>query len=170
MRQDLGKKRELLQHAAADELLHAVAMVALADAGDGGIDGDDQTGEPGDTGALDGRLGGGPAAHQIELVEHGPRGAGLHVFERVARDGREDVGRAGLAGCASGRDLAARMHETAVSHRGQQEGQGEVKTQRRGVRRSQSESATAWRGRNVTSSKARQFSRSVTSPSAPPSR
>ncbi len=65
--------------------------------------------------------------------------------------------------------VAARVHETAVSHRGEQEGQRQVEAQPASPQIAL-RNATAWRGRNVTSSKARQFSRSVTSPSAPPSR
>ncbi len=74
-------------------------MVALANPGDWRVDRDDQPGEPGDADSLDDRLAGGATPQEIELVEHGPGGAGLHVFELVPRDGREDVGRAGLAGC-----------------------------------------------------------------------
>ena len=58
-----------------------------------------------------------------------------------------------------------RLYPTGASKKGRARSKPTTR-----VRKSQSERATAWRGRNVTSSKARQFSRSVTSPSAPPSR
>src|SRR5712671_5327661 len=42
MCQDFRKKRDLLQQAPTDELFHAVAVVALTESGDGGVDGHDQ--------------------------------------------------------------------------------------------------------------------------------
>ena len=86
-------------------------------------------GEPGDPCAFDDSFGGGTPAHEIELVEHRAGGAGLHVLQPVPRDRREDIPGASLAGFPSGSHLAARVHEPAVSHRGEQEGQGQVEAQ-----------------------------------------
>jgi hypothetical protein len=119
MREDVRQERQLLQHAAADQRLHAVAVIALAQARDGRVDRDDERAIPGDAGTLDDRLGRAPTAQQIELEEHGPGGAGLHVLQPVTGDGREDVGGAGRAGRARGRDLATRVHHPAVADRGQ---------------------------------------------------
>ena len=47
----------------------------------------------------------------------------------MPRDGREDVGRAGLAGCPRGSHFAARVHETGISHRSKQDGKGQVEAQ-----------------------------------------
>ena len=62
-REDLRKIGNFFEGAAADEFLHAVAEIALADAGDGGVDGDDERGKAGGAGAFDGGLGGAAATH-----------------------------------------------------------------------------------------------------------
>src|SRR5207244_12186949 len=66
--QDVGQEGQLVEHAAGDQLLHAVTVVALAEAGDRRVDGDHEPGEAGDARALDRALGGGPPADQVELV------------------------------------------------------------------------------------------------------
>ncbi len=47
----------------------------------------------------------------------------------MPRNSGEYIGRASLAGCPSRRHLAARVHQTAVSDRGKQEGEGKVEAQ-----------------------------------------
>src|SRR5262249_29817817 len=82
--QDVGQEGQLVEQAAGDQLLHAIAVVTLAEAGDGRVDGDDEPGEAGDARTLDRLLGSGPPTDEVELEEHrGGRGR-LHVFERVA--------------------------------------------------------------------------------------
>src|ERR1019366_5755250 len=61
-RQDLRKKRKFFEGTTADKFLHSVAVVALADSGDGGIDGDDEREKSGEAGAFNRGLGGAAAA------------------------------------------------------------------------------------------------------------
>src|SRR6266566_6279752 len=70
MGQYLRKKRDLLQQAPADELFHPVAVVALTESGDGGVDGHDQRGVPRNPSAFDHCFGGTATAHEIQLIEH----------------------------------------------------------------------------------------------------
>jgi hypothetical protein len=128
-REDLRKIGNFLEGVAADELLHAVAEVALADAGDGSVDGDDERGKAGGAGALDGGLGSAAAAHEIELIEDGSGGGGLYVFELVAGDGGENVGGAGVAGGARCADFADGVHEAAVTDGREQERQREIEAE-----------------------------------------
>jgi hypothetical protein len=147
----LRKIRKLFEGTAADELLHAVAEIALADAGDGSIDGDDERGKAGGAGAFNRGLGGAAATHQIQLIEDGAGRCGLHVFEFVPGDGGENVGGARVAGGASCAHFAHGVHEPAVANGSEQEGRARSKPRTR-VRKGQWSKATAWRGRKVTSS------------------
>src|SRR6202047_3402038 len=51
-REDLRKKPKFFKGTAADEFLHSVAVIALANSGDGGIDGDDERGKSDETSAF----------------------------------------------------------------------------------------------------------------------
>ena len=62
-REDLRKIGKFLEGAAADELLHTVAEIALANAGDGSIDSDDERGKAGGAGAFNGGFGSAAATH-----------------------------------------------------------------------------------------------------------
>ena len=81
----MRKKREFFEGAAADEFLHSIAEIALADAGDGSVDGDDESGKSGEAGAFNHGLGGGAATHQIELKENGSGRGGFYIFQLVSR-------------------------------------------------------------------------------------
>src|SRR5712692_1830232 len=69
MGQDLRKKRDLLQQAPADELFHAVAVVALTESGDGGVDGHDQRGVPRNPCSFNHRFGGIATANKRQLID-----------------------------------------------------------------------------------------------------
>src|SRR5258707_5450444 len=109
-REDLRKKRKFVEVAAADEFFHSVAVIAFADSGDGGIDGDDERGKSGEAGAFNRGLGGGAASHQIELIEYGSGRGGFYIFQLVSRDGGENVGGASIAGGPSGAHFAHGVH------------------------------------------------------------
>ena len=117
-REDLRKKRKFFEHTAADEFLHAVAVIALADSGDGGIDGDDERGKSGEAGAFNRGLGGGAATHQIELIEYGSGRGGFYIFQLVSGDGGENVGGARIAGGAGGAHFARRGASGGCSRSG----------------------------------------------------
>ena len=76
---------------------------------------------------------------------------------------RQGVERAGRAGRARRHFLAARIEHAAAADRREQERQRESECPARSSADRTSRVATAQRGRNVTSSNARQFSRSVIS-------
>ena len=128
-REDLRKKPKFFEGAAADEFLHSVAVIALADSGDGGIDGDDERGKSGEAGAFNRGLGGGAATHQIELIEDGSGRGGFYVFQLVSRYGGENVGGARIAGGASGAHFAHGVHEAAVADRSEQEWKSEIEAE-----------------------------------------
>ena len=133
MREDIRDERQLVEQATADELSHPVAVVTLAHARDRGVDGDDQPGVAGHPRPLQDGLGGGAAADQVELEEHGARRRRLDVLETMARDRREAVAGAGLPGRAGRPRLAVRMHHPRVADRGQHEGQRELLAQDAGA-------------------------------------
>jgi len=93
---DVWKFRE---ERAAEKFFHAVARIALAQTGDGRVDGDDEGVEAGFFGAIDGVLGNFAAADKIELIPGRAFGGGADVFERMAGDGGEGVDGARVAGC-----------------------------------------------------------------------
>ena len=132
-REDLRKIGNFLEGVAADQLLHAVAEIALAHTGDGGIDGDNERGKASDAGAIDGGLGGGAATHEVELIEDGTGGGGFYVFKFVAGDGRENVGGARLSGGASCTDFADGVHEAAVANGSEQERESEIEAENAGA-------------------------------------
>jgi len=134
-REDLRKKRKFFEHAAADEFLHAVAVIALADSGDGGIDGDDERGKSGEAGAFNRGLGGGAATHQIQLIEYGSGRGGFYIFQLVSRYGGENVGGAGVAGSASGAHFAHGVHKTAVADGSEQEWESKIEAEHAGSQR-----------------------------------
>src|SRR5436190_64971 len=92
---DIGKFRE---ERAAEKLFHAVARVALAESGDGCVDGDDEGVEASLFGAVDGELSDVTTADQIELIPGGAFGGGADVFHGMAGDGGESVDGASVAG------------------------------------------------------------------------
>ena len=118
----------------ADELLHAVAEIALTHAGDRGIDGDDERGEAGGASAIDGGLGGATATHEIELIKNGAGGGGFYVFKLVAGDGGENVGGAGVACGARCADFSDGVHEAAVADGSEQKWQREIEAENAGAR------------------------------------
>src|SRR5208282_5110387 len=120
-REHVRKKGKFLEEATADEFLHSVAIVALADSSYGGVDRNNERGKSGDAGAFDSGLGGATAAHQIQLIEGGSSGSGFHIFQAVPGDGGENVGGAGVAGGARGGHFASGVHEAAVADGGEQE-------------------------------------------------
>ena len=122
-----------MEGVAADELLHAVAEIALTHAGDGSIDGDDERGKAGGAGAIDGGLGGAAATHEIELIEDGAGGGGFYVFKLVAGDGGENVGGAGVACGARCADFADGVHEAAVADGSEQKWQREIEAENAGA-------------------------------------
>src|SRR6202795_95288 len=132
-REDLRKKRKFFEHAAADEFLHSVAVIALADSGDGGIDGDDERGKSGEAGAFNCGLGGGAATHQIELIEYGSSRGGFYVFQFVSRYGGENVGGARIAGSARGAHFAHGVHQAAVADGSEQEWESEIEAENAGA-------------------------------------
>jgi len=132
-RENLRKKPHFFKGAAADEFLDAVAAIALADSGDGRIDGDDKGGKSGAARAINCGLGGGAATHQIELVEDGSGRGGFYVFQLVSRYGGENVGGARVAGGASGAHFAHGVHQAAVADRSQQEWEREIEAENAGA-------------------------------------
>src|SRR5437764_10659738 len=96
-------------------------------------------------------------------------GRRLHDPERVPQDSRKDVGATRCTGRASGGRLSGTVHDAAVPHAREQHRERELRPSTV-VRKSTPDALTTWRGRKVTASKAWRSCRSVTSPSAPPSR
>src|SRR5689334_2959249 len=104
---------EAAPEVAVEERPDAVAVVALAQAGNGGIDGDDQHRIAGALRAGEGRFGDAAAARDVELVPQRPRRAGRDFLEPCARERRQDVSRASGVRGACGVYLAARVEHAA---------------------------------------------------------
>jgi len=132
-REDLREEGKFFERAAADEFLHSVAEIALADPGNGGIDGDNERGKSGDASAFNRSLCSASATHEVELIEDGAGGGGFYVFEFVAGDGGENVGSARIAGGASCTHLADRVHEPAVANGSEQKRESEIEAKNAGV-------------------------------------
>ena len=128
-----GRNAKFFEHAAADEFLHAVAVIALADSGDRGIDGDDERGKSSEAGAFNRGLGGGAATHQIQLIEYGSGRGGFYIFQLVSRYGGENVGGARIAGGASGAHFAHGVHQAAVADGREQEWESEIEAENAGA-------------------------------------
>ncbi len=122
----MRKKWKSFEWTAADEFLHPVAEIALADPGNGSVDGDNERGKPSDAGAFNRGLSGAAAAHQIQLIEDGAGRGGFYIFESVPGHGGENVGGASFAGGARRTHFAHGMHEPAVANGSEQEGKSEI--------------------------------------------
>ena len=114
-----------------DQLLHAVAHVALAQAGDGRVDGDDQRGTSGGVRAFDRAQRDVAAADEVELIPDGTARRCCHVLDRAAGQRRQDVRRARRACRASGRFFTARVEHPAAADRREQNGQIERRAEHR---------------------------------------
>src|SRR5208337_2593498 len=121
-REHLRKKGKFFEDAAADEFLHAVAVITLAHPGDGSIDGDDERGKSSEAGAFDPGFGSAATTQQIQLIEDGSGRGRFNILQLVSRYGGENVGGTGVAGGTSGGHFARGMHEAAVADGGEQEG------------------------------------------------
>ncbi len=132
-RENLRKIGKFFERTAADEFLHSVAEIALADPGNGGIDGDNERGKPSDAGAFNRGLGSAAATHQIQLIEDGAGGGGFYVFEFVAGDGGENVGGARIAGGARCAHFAHGVHEPAVANGSEQKRESEIEAKNAGT-------------------------------------
>ena len=127
--EQLREKRKPGRQAAGQELAHAVAVVALAHPGHGGVDRDDQGREAGGAGPLDRGEGGGAAADEVELVPDGTGRGRPDGFQAVPGDRRKDVRRAGRSGRPCRRHFPARVHEPAEADGSEQRGEREVVAQ-----------------------------------------
>ena len=123
---ELHDERQHLPGIPGDELLHAVAKIALTHAGDRRIDGDDNRGVAGLARASDCRAGDVVAADEIQLIPGRPGGRVLDVFEQAARQRRQRVDRAKRSGHAGGHFLAARVEHPRASDRRQDDRHGDL--------------------------------------------
>ncbi len=131
-RENLRDIWNLLQQSTADEFLHAVAVIALANSRHRSINRDDQRGKSSNPRSLDCGLGSPAPAHQIELVENRSSRPRPYVLELVSGNRRKNIARAGLAGRSRGRHFASGMHEPAVSDRRKHERNSEFEAQNSG--------------------------------------
>src|SRR5206468_12625070 len=97
----------------------AVARIALARASSARINSDDQCGETGLVGTVDGRLRGLAAADEIELIPCRPLCRGFDVLQFMAGNSRQEITRSSIAGSAGGGNLTPSLHQPAVPDRGE---------------------------------------------------
>ena len=123
---ELGKKGNLLKRPATDQFLHAIAIVALANARHRSINSDDECIESRRGALFNGGLGGAATAHQIELIEDGPVDAASNVFQFVPGNCRENLSRPGPA-CGSRRcHFASGVHQATVAYGREQKGKRKI--------------------------------------------
>jgi len=126
---DIGKFR---QERASEKFFHAVARIALAESGNGRVDGNDEGVEAGLIGAVDGVLGDFTATDKIELIPGGAFGGSAHVFEGMAGDGGERVDGASVAGCSGGCTFAAvtaGIHHAGIAYWREDRGKRKIERQ-----------------------------------------
>jgi hypothetical protein len=122
----LRKVGKFFKDTATDEFFHTVAEIALANSGDGSVDGDDERGKSGHPGAFNRGLSSAAATHQIELIEDGSGRGGFHIFQLVPRYGGKYVGGAGVAGGARCSHFAHGVHQAAVADGSEQTREGQI--------------------------------------------
>ena len=125
----MRKIGKFFEDGAADEFLHSVPVIAFADSGDGGIDGDNERGQSGDAGAFNRGLGSTAATHQIELIENGSSRSSLYIFQLVSGDSGENVGSSRIAGGTSGAYFAHGMHQPAIADGSEQKWESEIEAE-----------------------------------------
>src|SRR6185437_14935798 len=97
-------------------------------------------------GTLDCPLGGTASTNQVELIPGWSARRRLDVLHFVSRDRGKDVPRICFPRGSRSDHLAARMHHSAIAHRGEHRRKGAVPTENLDVKPHCSK-ATAWRGR-----------------------
>jgi hypothetical protein len=102
--------------AASQQLLDAVAEIALAQSWNARIDRHDQRREPRLLGAVQHVYRRFAAAAQIYLVPRGTVGRGANLLHRRPRQGREDVAGTGLSGRSRRQHFAVRIEHAAAAH------------------------------------------------------
>src|ERR1017187_2836147 len=128
-REHLRKKRDFLQQAAADEFLHAIAIITLPDSRHRGIDGDNERGESRNARPFNDGFGSPTATHQVELIEDGSGRNGFYVFQFVSRKRQENIANASPASSSCGRHFASGMHKAAVPDRCKQDRKSKMEAQ-----------------------------------------
>jgi hypothetical protein len=117
MREDLRNVRNFGEERIAEKLLHAIAGIAFTHASDGSVDGDDQSGIAGATGAFESGFGDGASTNEIKLIPRGASGGGFHVFKLVRGNGGEGVEESGGTRGGRGGEFSPWMDEAAVADR-----------------------------------------------------
>src|SRR5579863_6774038 len=120
---------DFLEHAAADQLFHAIAIVALANSCNRSINRHHERRESRSPRSVDRSLRSPASAHQIKLVENRAGRSSLDILELVSGNGGENVTRTCRSRRASRRNFPARMHKSAVSDWSKQKWKSQIKAQ-----------------------------------------